>query len=648
MEIKINSKNQDKVLQLKAALDYNLDKAISGRDEKIDRYQKSYLYYMCKAPAKTGAQVSDYIEPVVRRAVEALKPSLLNIFTENEKKAVSFRPTALTPPGMAEQIDNVINGIFLNENDGYNTLERAITEALITGDSFLKVFHEVETVEEDDFEVEGMAPEEMSMILAEWPDTDGSDLEERDGLMYGTIYPKRIENKIIIERVDFKDLMIEGSCEDIQEHRYLCHRISKTVGDLVEMGFDREKVKASSGKHDVYSYLSTEKLVNDGVFTSSNDKDVFIDENEREVYLYEHYTYSSLFNRKGKSKLYQVLSTDCEILSIKEVDFIPFIHGVVERIPGSFWGISLYDKFKAEQDILSDNERTVLDNAMYNTYDRYMAVKGGYDRASLLNNRPGAVIEVQDLNSITFFPKTSVPVSVQESTMRISANVDRNIMSSVGVDVSGANMSATAAQITANSADLKDKVMAKTFAYSAIRPLFKSIYNLVRAIEGASQMPKVVDFQVDVNTANDEGILSNQLIQLATAFAQIPEGVIMKQEVAKTITGLSEEEVVKYFPMPPQPTEEEMMAAQQAEAEAKAEAQELASLQKGLLEAQVALAVAQVAVEEVKAQELILNGQAERDRAKEESVRKFKALDLKGVELTAELVQERPITVGAY
>ncbi|MGL5583767.1 MAG: portal protein [Cetobacterium sp.] len=644
MEIKINKANVDKVQQLKAALDYNLDKAVSGRDEKIDRYQKSYLYYLCKAPEKSGIQVSDYIEPVVRRAVEALKPSLMNIFTENEKKAVSFRPTSLTPPGIAELIDNTINNIFLCQNDGYDILDKAITECLITGDTFLKIFHEEVTVEDDEFEVEGMAPEEMALILQEYPNTDGKDLEEREGLLYGTIVPKRIEQKYTIERVDFKDMLIEGICEDIQDHRYLCHRITKTVGELVEMGYPREKLIAASGKDDVYTYLSTEKLVNEGVFTSSGDKDIFIDENERDVYLYEHYIYSSLFDKKQKSKLYQVLATDSEVLSIKEVDFIPFIHGVVDRLPGSFWGISMYDKFYRDQDHLSDSERGIIDSAMRNTYDSFMAKKGGYDRASLLNLRPGAIVEVEEIGSVSFFPKATPSPLLSESIMRVSANVDRNIMSSVGVDVTGANMSATAAQITANSADLKDKVMAKCFAYSAIRPLFKSIYNLVRAIEGATQMPKVADFQVDVNTSNDDGVLAQQLVQLATIFAQLPEGTIMKQEVAKAVTGLSEEEVVKYFPLPAQPTEEDM--AKQAEAEA--EAKDVADKQKALLEAQVALTVAQVAVEEVKAQEMILDGQAERERAKEDSVRKFKALDLKGVELTAELVQERSITVGAY
>lgn len=639
MNIKMTKANEAKVQELKTHIDYHFNKAANGRGEKTDRFQKSWLYHLCKAPVKVSGEQSDYVEPVVRRAVETLRPSILNIFTENEKKAVSFRPTLLAPPQVAETIDMMVNHIFLQENDGYNVIEKCVTEALVTGDTFLRVFTETIITEEEEVEFEDAPFEMVAPILEEYPDTNVEDItsDEETGTLSGKMTPLKIEEKVRVEHVNFADLFVDGSKEDIRDSVYVGHRTTQTLGSLLDEGYDKEKLLASSRRGMDYEALATDNLINGGTFSDFEDTKWAADEMTKEIPIYEHYIYTSIFNKKGKNapKLLQVKATAADILDIKEIETLPFVHGVVERISGSFWGISLYDKLHKEQDTLSRLHRVIEANGMYNTYRRYVAVKGAYDKQSLLNHRPSSVIEVESPDAVQFFQEMNVPQSVYDTIGRINETVEKTLVSSAGVDVSGSNVSATAAAITQNNAEMKDKSMARVLAYTLFKPLFGLIYD---AIKVENNLPNRADFRVDVNTANDDALLGMQLTQLASMYAQWaqagipilqPQGMI---EMAKTMTGCSDEEMSKYFSIP-QPTEEEM-AAQAEAAEKQAIAEER---QNTLLDVQVQLAIAQVAKTEVETSELIKTGEAKRIREEEDSLRNFQKLELQKAEIAYEM-----------
>lgn len=685
-------KQQKDYSELKAQIKALHDNAETGRSEKEERFRKSYLYYACLAPERQGNEMSGYVEPVLRKAVEAVKPSLMNIFTENEKKAVQFRPLSKVPfaldlerfpetgLGIAGLIDDYINKVFINENAGFDILDRAITEALVSGDVFLKYFLEEDVVEET-FELDKVPEEDLDEVLADFPDTDFDKMDKalsrRKGLVSGKFKAKRIEKKIRIEFVPFADIYINGKYENIKDARYVCQRIGKTVGDLYEMGYLEELIE-SSVSHRTDEYLSTQTLINSKSFGEEDDLDAFVDPMERPVDLYEHYFYTSLVdNKKGKSKLYRVVSTSTEILEVEPASRIPFVHGVMERIPGSFWGVSMYDKFGPIQDMISRLMRAVEYNAADGAYGRYIAIKTQYDRASLMNNRPGSIIEVNQgagLDAIRRFPKEDLPPTVDGLIARLTQNYKEDAMSAVGVDVSGANISATAAAITANSADMKDKVIARTLAYTLFRPLFEGIYDILvsenikigevpnpqiqEAMAGiqsgelpqevlmeipemlpitGADLPDVADFLIDVNTANDDAILNSQIINLVSLFAQIPQGLVDTREVAAQLTGLSIEEIGKFFPVAPEPTpeqQEQQAAVEQLQMEA-------ALLNNDLLKSQVGKTAAETFQIEQKIEQDVKDAESKRLREEEKSIQEFQRLELKTAEMEAELRGEK-------
>ncbi|MGL5964500.1 MAG: portal protein, partial [Fusobacteriaceae bacterium] len=499
----------------------------------------------------------------------------------------------------------------------------------------------------------------------------------RKGLLSGKMKALRIEKPIRIEFVPFADMFVTGQHENIKDARYVCQRVCMTVGEAMELGYDFDKLATASQQqqNSGQGFLSNQKLVNFETFGEDEGMHILTaDPLERNIYLYEHYMYSSLVDKsKRKSKLYRIVSTDVEILEVEEVARIPFVHGKMESVPGSFWGRSMYDKLGPIQDIITRLVRAAEYNAADGAYGRYIAVKGMYDRASLLNNRPGSVIEVNPeagAAAVQRFSKEDLPVSADALVQRLTQSYKEDAMSFVGVDVSGSGISATAAAITANSADLKDKVIARTLSYTLFRPLFEGIYDIIVTedlqigeipnpqvaqaqagveagelpqevlmeipqtlpIRGAD-LPPVSDFVIDVNTANDDAMLNSQLLNLMTMMAQLPPGLVNVQEIAAQFTGMPVHLVAKFFPAAPAPSEEDM-ALEQAQKEM---ALEQGALQLEMMKGEMTKLAAETFEIEKKVELNVAESEAVRLRDEEKSIREFKVLEMKEKELDAEM-----------
>ncbi|MGL5582852.1 MAG: portal protein [Cetobacterium sp.] len=691
---------QGKLPELKAHIDRLYNNAQYGREEKSIRFMKAYDYYLARLPKPLMPDSPTYVEPVVAKAVDKVLPSLLNIFTENEQQAVVFRPqSAMVPAPVADAVNKYINDCFLRDNQGYKLMNRAFREALITGDCFVKVYIE-EKVYEEELELEDWTPTDALMpLLQEYPDTDidtddfemkDQMLDEQQGIIIvvakGKLVLKRIERKPRIDFIPFTEMYIDGMVEDIADAPYVCHRRTVTLGDMVEMGFDEETVMTANIASGAASTtpLSTSKLINMSVFVAEQQyRDIVTaDEYQRNATLFEHYVRTSLLDKKRKTKLYQVFSTGTEILEINEIERMPFCHGIVEELPGSFWGISFYDKFKNAQDLMSEHHRSIISAAHYSTYPAFMAVAGNYNRQSLLNLRPGAVVEVDQPNAVTPFVPFQLNNMLMDSYAKVEASTADDMMNSVGMSFDGQNLggvSATAVAAAVHSGEMKDKKLAKCLALSLIKPMYELIYNIMRdedlevmlevpSEEGvqvqplpSSQLPKRSEFFIDVTTVNDDASQMAQLANIMMSELQASQSPAPSQVITPMNRYKMYKEMLKrsnihnvedYLtdPTPPQPTEEEMMLQKQIEERTQQLQMEQLELGNETLKADLMLKAAQIANAEVQTDELIKDNAAQRMRDQEKSIIEFQKLELKKKEIEAEIELEdeqgRPVSIG--
>lgn len=631
-----------------------------SRNSNIKRFADSWYYYRGQRPIKESWESSDYVEPVLRESVDQIRPSLLNVFTENDEQAVIFRPqSSKINKAVVEAVNKKINDIFLRENEGKRMMGDVFVEGLVTGDTFMKFFIE-EEIDEVPFSIDDWLPAQaIEMMLEPFPDTDITKLETKtkkiDGqpvVFYkGKLTLKKINKFPRLEHVSAGDLFVDDTCGvNIKDARYIGHRVIVTVGDALEMGFDEDLILGAS-TFDVLNEIpmSTKRLVVDMTLSNPADREVIsCDPMTRKIVLWDNYLYSSIPDKKGKVKLYQVMSTDTAILSVTEVSRMPFVHGVPESIPGSFWGGSMFDRTKALQDNISKYERLRHQNAINGAHGRYYAVKGAYDRQSLLANRPGGVVEVGEVGAVGMLTTSQLPPSLDMTLAQLRQTKNEQISTSVGSALAGGSMNGIAAStvaMTIANEELKDKVIAKSFAWTLIKPLFELIYETIRdenyelvlditeeeaaqgvpAVYSGAALPVRADFTIDVNTSNDDSVQANNLTAIVSTFAQIsqmPVPIITEQNAFNIVETLCKlngiANVDDYFSDPakrPEPTEEELMAQQEQAAMEQGQLQ----AQNDLLTAQVQGAAAQLVKTEKEIEELLKDGQSKRDATAEDT-----------------------------
>lgn len=658
--------------------------AMDARENNVDRYQQSWLYYRMAKPEKDSRLVSTYVEPVMKEAVDKMMPPLLNIFTESDDSAVLFRSKGFrTDPRITNAINESINRIFLRENDGYSVLSNAFKESLISGDAFIKYYIE-ENHEEDTFKMDDWTDiRTLTDMFEEWPETTipwdgvrrgakrglewktvkevsgvsqnpvtGASTEEKTDVLYlkGKIDLYRIEKSLVVEQVDLKDLYFDDTHgHDFRRCRYLSQRMSITVGDCVNMGYDFEDFEDVSTINALADEpMSKQRLVNDRVLSADDTFDAgFTDPYERRVHLWEHYLYSSI--PSGKTKLYQVVATDNTILSVEEVDRIPFVHGTFETLPGSFWGGSLYDICFPFQDEITRLKRLVHQNMANSSMGRYQAIKGQYDRESLLNNRPGSVVEVTQAGAVTPFMTPPMPNGIMDELQMTMQAKDNIISTSVGSTMTPDGLPQVAASTVAmvlSNEQLKDKVVAKNLARTLITPLYEGIYELMRSEKyrifmedgstiTADQFPSSYEFIIDINTQDDNAAQAAQIANVAQMMAQLsqvqsplmtPQNLFeISQRMLKQV---NIEDGDKYFTNPAaQQPDPQMLAKQQAQ---EALAEEAAKVQLEAAKAQVIYTTAQAAKIDFDMSEAAKNSSAKRQRDAEDSLRKFKEAETNG------------------
>ncbi|MBE1275101.1 portal protein [Enterovibrio baiacu] len=669
--------------RLFALLKQSFSDAESFQSEQATKYTEAWDYFLGKKPLRLAKSGSDFVEPVLRDAVDRLLPQQLSIFTANESQAVIYRPAEvmISPEGkplpttmIADAVNKKINEIFLRQNNGYEILNEAFTEALIIGGAYLKWFVE-ESREEQAIELPDWTELlELDPILKAFPDTDfsvaeikvenisqvdqatGQQVEIPIPFIRGKVDLLKINRDIKLDHVGLAEMFIEKGCTSISDCRYLCHRQKYTVGELVEMGFKRSKIETSSSMPYESSPLDKIDLLIDGTLTSDLDYgSLSYDDNERDVYLYEHFIYTSLMNKRGKSELLRVFATDNQILEVHCADRIPFTYGKAITIGGSFLGMSMYDICKDHQDSLSNAMRLQMDDSAKRTHPRYYALKGGYDKRSLLDNRVGGIIEVNLSGAIEPEQLYSTLPDFATIQAKLAESRDRSIGTQVSSNLETSSMnnvnSLTVSMILGNE-EIKDRRIAGTFARTMIQPLFSGLYSLLReegvdlTLEDGSRfntsaLPKVSDFAIDVLTQSDKGTLISVLTEaakLANLAAQNPNLSVNIRAIIEemlTATSLTKDQAAKFIVPEKQPTPEEqqeMMLRKQLEVQ---------GLQAQLenLQAQTQNLLITVAKEEVRTSEMLLDGVNKRQRDEESSLRAFQELDLKAQELGGKLAK---------
>ena len=671
--------------ELASHLSAEIEQATGHMNSELSNQREdSMKYYLGE---KFGNEIdgrSEIVTTDVRDTVEYIMPSLMRIFTTHNNVA-EFEPQGPEDVEMAQQATDYVNYVFNKQNNGFKVLYDAFKDALISKTGIIKHYWEEKT-EVSTENYANLTEIEYQSILA------NDDLEvlqhtetrlqeaqvDENGMM---ITPEVITHDVKAKRtktggqvkvvsVPPEEFLISRRAVDIESAPFICHRVKKTVSDLVLEGYDKAVVE------DLPTYSQSQAEFNEERLArfSYDDDSIPPDEGEgasRQVWLDECYTHIDL-DGDGVAELRKITKGGNQILENIEIDYIPFSAICPLPIPHKFYGMSVADTVKDIQLIKSTIVRNILDNMYLTNNARYAVLAGQVELDDLLTSRPGGIVRMRAPGAVTPLPTPQITgdafnmVKYLDQIREERSGVSK-MTQGLNPDVLTSHVTSGAISAATESSMQRIELIARIFAETGIKDVFKCIYQLIQRYEDREKIVylnnKFVPIDVSrwkdkLNCTINVGIGSGSQqskMQTMNGIMQIIQQLVQNGGMGTLVTPQNIYNAVSEFmaqsgyknadqfisnpqmmppPQPPQPTPEEKIANQKAEIEVQ-------KLQLQAKETEIDTAI--------KAQELKLKeDEAVIDLALKQEELKIKRsqLALNEAELALEAVQDRPVGIG--
>ena len=462
--------------------------------ELVSRRKKSLEYYLGMPLGNEQEGRSQVVSNDVLDTVESLMPSLMRIFTAGDN-VFSCEGVGPEDDEMARQCSDYLNYIFYKENNGFVALYSAFKDALIQKNGILKVYwddsqkterEEYTRLTDDEFNDLVADPQVKVKNHSEYEEaiTDDRGKEiDKIALHDVVIHRTRLYGQVKIEPVPPEEFLIERRVKDIDSANFVAHRTNKTRSELVEMGYDKDKVMSlPTGDSD---YTREDKFVrHQNVDFSHGVQDG--DKSSADILVHECYLRMDV-NEDGKTELVKFLLAgdgNFEILDMEEVDTIPFVSMTPVIMPHRFHGRSVSELVEDIQLIKSTVMRQMLDN-MYLTNNNRVAVQDGQVAMDdLLTNRPGGIVRTKQPPQNVMMPIQAQPITEQASGMLAYLDSVKETRTGItrqsqGLDANTLNKTATGQNQILTQSQMRMELIARIFAETGVKDLALKMFELV-------------------------------------------------------------------------------------------------------------------------------------------------------------------------
>ena len=671
--------------ELAAHLEAEIQNATGHMNSELSSQREdSMKYYLGE---KFGNEIdgrSEIVTTDVRDTVEYIMPSLMRIFTTHNNM-VEFEPEGPEDVQMAKQATDYVNYVFNRQNNGFKVLYDAFKDALISKTGIIKHYWEQrkDPVKESyrkltDIEYQSiLANDDLEVIEhtenvvnEEILDDLGNLVKPKSVSHDVTVMNNKIHGQVKVMSVPPEEFLISRRATDIESAQFICHRVKKTVSELIIEGFDPALVESLPSYSQSQAELNEERLAR----FSYDDDSVPPDEGmgaNRQVWLDECYTRID-FDGDGIAELRKITKGGNTILDNVEIDYIPFSAICPLPIPHKFYGMSVADTVKDIQLIKSTVVRNILDNMYLTNNSRYAVLAGQVELDDLLTSRPGGIVRMRSPNAVTPLPTPQMPpdafnmVRYLDQIREERSGVSK-MSQGLNPDVLTSHVTAGAISAATESAMQRVELIARIFAETGIKDVFRCIYQLVQRYEDRQKIVflnnKFVPIDVSrwkeklnciVNVGVGSGNQQNKM-QTMSSIMNILNVLVQQGGMGTLVTAQNLYNAVSEFiaqsgyknadafisnpemmppPQPPEPSMDEKVAAQKAQIE-------LTKLQLQAAELELDTKLKQQALELKKreAQVDFLIKQQELEIKKQK-------VDQGEMEIALETVQERPVKIG--
>ncbi len=381
--------------------------AIQDAQDYIDTYiaperERAMEYYLAKPFGNEEDGRSQVVMTDVRDTVLAMIPSLLRIFA-NGDRTIEFIPRGPEDVAAAEQATDLINYVFMQENNGFRVLHDAMKDGLVLKTGVL-TWHKVDdkTVEYQSFS--GLSPEEAALVTSD-PGVMVDRMEEAVDMMTGAVTVsmdiRRMSHvpRYVVECIPPEQFLIDPDATSLDDAIYVGRRKLATVSELVAMGYEREEIleHAGMGGFEDNMEANVRNAADDSSFgfTRSNDKAT-----ERVFYVESYIRVDR--DGDGVAELHKVCSIGdgAYVLYDEVVQDVPFSLLCPDPTPHTVFGQSVADHTMDIQLQKSSIMRGALDSLAQSIHPRTVVIEGMVNLDDVMNVETGAIIRARQIGAV--------------------------------------------------------------------------------------------------------------------------------------------------------------------------------------------------------------------------------------------------------
>lgn len=545
--------------EIKVLLRMEIDNAIGYLEtETVEARAEALNAYLRNPYGNEVDGRSQIVTGEVAEAVDGALPQLIRVFTSNED-AVQFEPVNEGDEKFAKQASELANWVFYKQNDGFLILHNWFKDALMQKVGIVKAYWQSnkDTTRES---YKDLTEDELTMMLADgdWEivKQEVTPITLNDGTVVNTydVTIKRTEDysRIVVETVPPEEFIIDKRATSIADAQFCAHRRFIPRGDLIAMGYDRKLVDQIPA-YDRLTY-APERLAR----YSNGEIPEYIpvdDPSMQEVEIFECYIKSD-FNGEGFNSLHRIVMGGEFILEQENCDYVPFHSLCPIPIPHKFYGQSLADRTMDIQLEKTTLTRQLFDNLYLTNNARVVAVEGQVNYDDLLTSTAGGVIRAKNINAVQqltvqntaaqTFPMFEYLDSVQAKRTGVSdmqQGLDPSILQ---------NTTATAVAAMTQQSTGKLELIARIFAETGVKSLFKGILHLLCKYQDREQTVRMRNewvafdprewsdqYNVTINVGLGNGNRQEQIATLQMILAK-QEQIISQYGVNNPLVSLSQ------------------------------------------------------------------------------------------------------------
>jgi len=466
------------------------DSALSNdRAEAID-------YYLGQPFGNEEEGRSQVVSYDVQDTIESALPQLLKVFVAGDK-VVQFDPKGPEDQEAAEQETDYINHVVMEQNEGFKIFYVWFKDALLSKNGYVKVYAEEEE-EEEEYEYKGLSDAQLQMLASDegtevlehtgYPDPSvNMDVVYQQAAMNGvdpaTVMQPMLhdvklkvtekETEIHIENVAPENMMIsvEVNGPNLQDAKFVQHREVMQLADIAET-FDKPLEYIKSIMSDLRDTFEEE----------SNARDIYDEEYDRAIESQEALVKDTYIKLDGER--YRVVVLGNTVLYKEKCEYVPFACITPMIMPHRHIGRSYADLTMDIQLIKSTLIRGQLDNMYLANNGRY-AISDRVNLDDMLTSRPGGIVRVEGDPGSGIMPLSHPPLPASSFGMVEYMDSMKEKRTGItaynqGLDANSLNKTATGVAQIMNASQQRIELVARTFAETGVKELFKLVHYLVR------------------------------------------------------------------------------------------------------------------------------------------------------------------------